>query len=171
MSLLPAIQFSDLATQLTVEETTQFIKDFAASHPQLIIHLLSKRFVNQSTVRNNDPLNAQCNESISAIIRSRDNERDKSGVLTFDELPRMLIGHCGSFLDQKSYRALSQCNRSTYLGAHSPIMLKELTVRYPAISGPEDLQLNLASFPMVSKLTLKIPILHRNGETIKGKRS
>ena len=36
-------------------------------------------------------------------------------------------------------------------------MLKELTVCCPAISEPEDLSLDLASFPMVSELILKIP--------------
>ena len=156
MALVPAIQFNDLAAQLTAEEAKQFISDLAVSHPQLIIQLLSTRFINQSTVRNNDALIANCNGRISAIIRSRDGDHNKSGVNAFHEVPRMLIGHCGSFLDQKSYRALSLCNRTTYLGTYSPIMLKELTVCYPTESGVGQLSPDLASFPKASKLDLRI---------------
>ena len=157
MSLIPAIQFNDLAAQLTVEETKQFIGDLAVSHPQLIIQLLSTRFIRQSTVRNNEALNAHCNGLISAIIQSRVGDRGKSGVNAFHELPRMLIGHCGSFLDQRSYKALSLCNRATYLGTNSPIMLKELDVRYP-------FSVDLASFPMASKLTLRISKFRRSSK-------
>ena len=156
MALVPAIQFSDLAAQLTSGEVNQFIKDFAASNSQLIIQLLSIRFINQSTVLHVDPLNAQCNEIISTIILSRDTDRNQSGVMTFNKLPHILIGHCGSFLNQKSYRALSLCNRSTYLGMSSPNMLEELTVYYPGDSEPADHPLDLSSFPMANKLTLRI---------------
>ena len=156
MALVPAIQFNDLASQLTGDERKDFVKDFAASHSQLIIQLLSTRFINQSTLLHDDLLNAQCNEIISTIILSRDTDRTKSGVMTFDKLPRILIGHCGSFLNQESYRALSRCNRSTYLGTSSPNMLKELDVYYPADSEPSDHPLDLSSFPMANKLTLRI---------------
>ena len=168
MALVPAIQFGDLAAQLTVEETKQFIKDFAVSHPQLIIQLLSLRFINQSTVGNDDTLNVQCNESISNIIRSRDTDHNKSEFTTFDALPHILIGHCGSFLDQKSYGALSKCNRTTYLGTHSPIMLKELTVCYSALSERNHLPLDLSSFSMTSTLFLKIPKLDMTDMCPKG---
>ena len=168
MAFVSAIQFSDLAAQLTCEEANQFIKDFAASHSQLIIQLLSIRFINQSTVLHDDPLNAQCNEIISNIILSRETDRNKTGVMTFDKLPHILIGHCGSFLNQKSYRALSRCNRSTYLGASSPNMLKELDVYYPADWEPADHPLDLASFPMANKVTLRIAKFRNspNGEGI-----
>ena len=156
MSLVTAIEFNNLAAQLTVEETKRFINNLTISYPQLINNLLSSRFISQSRADTEDSLNLHCNDSITAIIRSRNTDCSTSNVATFDALPRLLIGHCGSFLDQKSYRALSQCNRSTYLGTNSPIMLRELTVRYPVISESADLSLDLALFPMANKLTLNI---------------
>ena len=157
MAFALAIEFSDLAAQLTDMETRRFIKDLAVSHHQLIIELLSTRFINQSTASNSDPLNVSCNESISSIIRSRDTGFNSSDINTLDSLPRFLIGHYGSFLDQQSYRALSRCNRSTYLGTNSPNMLKELDIRFPPQSVPEDLPVDLSSFPMANKLILSVP--------------
>ena len=158
MALVPAIEFGDLASQLTDEETTLFINNLAVSHHQLIIELLSVWFTSEATTETNDPFNLHCNESITTIIRSRKDNNYQSSAAALDTLPRRMIGLCSAFLDQKSYRALSLCNRATYLGANCPIMLRELKCHFPTDSN--HLAVHLPFFPMVKKLTLKASVLH-----------
>ena len=167
MSLAPAIEFNDLVAQLTTDETKRFINEFTVSHPQIVFQLLSTRFINQSRSDIGDLLNVLCNESLSNIIRSRDTDSNtpdvSHDVTTFDTLPRRLIGYCGSFLDQKSYGRLSLCNRSSYLGTNTPIMLRELTVHRP--TGLEhDVPTDLSLFPMANKLVLDYSICRLIGD-------
>ena len=156
MALVPAIEFRNLLDQLTAEETDSFIADLTKSHPQLIIELLSSRFINQSSTGTTNPLNSHCIDSISTIILSRDPDKNStaSNDVKLNTLPLRLIGLLSSYLDQKSNRRLSVCSRSTYLGTNSPIMLQELDVSYSFQSDCRNLDLSL--FPMVNALALGI---------------
>ena len=133
MALVPAIEFRNVLAQLTTKETQKFTKDLIVSHPQLIIELLSARFMNQSNKSIKDPLNVHCMDAMFTIILSRDKCDTKSHVARLDTLPLRLIGLCSSYLDQKSNRRLSVCNRSTYLGSNSPVMLQELHGKWQSI--------------------------------------
>ena len=155
MSLVRAIDFSHLAAQLTIEETSRITKDVLESNPQFIIELLSTWFIKQSGSERSNRLSSQCIERISAIIRSRQSDGTEvtEPDTALDTLPRHIIGHCSSFLDQNSYKELSLCNRSIYLGANSPIMLQELNIDYPWKSS---LPVDLSSFPMTTTLSVQI---------------
>lgn len=128
MALAPAIEFRNLLAQLTAKETQRFITDLTQSHPQLIIELLSSRFINQSSTGTTDPVNSHCIDSISTIILSRDPDKNSidSKRVNLNTLPLRLIGLCSSYLDQKSNRRLCLCDRSTYLGANSQLCCKSL---------------------------------------------
>ena len=154
MTLVSAVEFRDLAAQLTVDETQSFISKLALSDPQLIISALSSRFIWQSRNNGDDHQNTQCNDSISTIIRSRKEEGHKVINERLDTLPRRLIGICASYLDQRAHAALSACNRATFLGCNSPIMLTELSVWYEGTS--EHQYPDLSIFPFCNKLTLRV---------------
>ena len=153
MALVSAIKFRDLADQLTALETSQFINDLNSSHPEIIIQLLSTRFIDQSSSASNDSLNSYCNERISAIIQSRDSDSNGSDAATLAALPQRLIGVCSSFLDQKSHRRLSLCSRATYLGTSTPITLRELNLMTIPTAFAHS-HLDLSFFPMATKLHL-----------------
>ena len=134
MSLAPAVEFRWLAAQLTDTETKLFITNFAACNPQLIIQALATLFINQSKEQNTAdpmiPINDQCNKTISTIIQSRDSDDADIKLFKLDSMPRRLIGHCASFLDQNSYGNVSLCNRAVYLGCSTLSKLTEISVRY-----------------------------------------
>ena len=154
MTLVPAIEFRDLVAQLTEDETQVFISKLALADPQLIISSLSSRFIWQSKNERDDHQNTECNEMISTIIQSRDEECSKASNGGLDTLPRRLIGICGSYLDQTGHAALSVCDRATFLGCNSPIMLTELSVWYQCSS---ELELpDLSIFPFCNKLTFRV---------------
>ena len=151
MTVASVIDFRNLASQLTDEERQAFINKLAVTHSELIIHTLSTYFIHQSTIKNAaDSCNGKCIEIISNIIQSRDTDDVAQESRKLDSLPRRLIGVCGSFLDQKSYAALSRCNRSTYLGCNTPNVLTDLNVNY------NHSNLDLSTFPFAKKLTLCI---------------
>ena len=104
-------------------------------------------------------MNDQCIKSMSAMIQSRDSqteEQSSTTSITFDSLPRRLIGVCASFLEQWSFRSLSKVNRAVYLGCNMPIVLTQLVKRYNTPDG--DQLFNLSAFPFVEKLTLRVAI-------------
>ena len=154
MTLVSAVEFRDLAAQLTLDETHSFISKLALSDPQLIISALSSRFIWQSRNKGDDHQNTQCNNIISTIIRSRDKDIEKVSNGGLDTLPRRLIGICGSYLDQTAHAALSACNRATFLGCNSPIVLSELSVCYQGTSEHQFPDLSL--FPFCNKLILRV---------------
>ena len=157
MALTLAVEFRALLAQLTAEETSTFIDDLVVSNPQLVIQLLSERFINQSNTGTKDPLDIHCIASISTIIQSREENSSVTNKAAFDLLPLRIIGLCSSFLDQTSYKELSVCNRSTYLGCNTPIMLREIKIEYSYDSN--QFPVDLSSFPMTTKLTPRVRMI------------
>ena len=153
MPLTKAIQFSSLASQLTAAESVSFIKDVADSNHQIITDALSSYFRNLPPDDDRVTLNDQYIKSISTIIQSRDAQTEENSSITFDSLPRRLIGVCGSFLEQQSFQCLSRANRAIYLGCNTPIVLTELAKHYRFA---DELRLfNFSVFPFVKRLILK----------------
>ena len=138
---------------MTKTETKIFITDFTASNPELMMQAFGALLINHAKHQTTtDALNVQCNKTISSIIQSRDSIDDDVEAAKFESLPRQLIGHCASFLDQKSYGTVSRCNRAVYLGCHTPSMLTEVSVRY--ISHSDKLPLDLNRFPVATNLKI-----------------
>ena len=153
MALAPAIEFRWLVAQLRKTETKIFITDFIASNPELMTQALGALFINNAKHQTTtDALNVQCNKTISTIIQSRDSNDADVEVVKFESLPRRLIGHCASFLDQKSYGTVCRCNRAVYLGCNTPSMLTEVSVEYIAHS--DKLPLDLSRFPFATNLKI-----------------
>ena len=149
--LTQAVEFRSLAAQLTDQEVQTFITNLAQSDPELIIQSLFSGFIHQ-TNRSNDPQNDRCNDMISNIIQSRDDKSAKQDDIKFNTLPRRLVGRCASYLDHKSYSALSVCNRSAFLGCTTPIMVEELDLHYQSDSDYK--QLDLSMFPFAKRLSI-----------------
>ena len=156
MPLTKAIEFSSLAAQLTPSEKISFVKDVALCHPDMIVDALSSYFTHIASNHKNVRLNDQFIKSIATIIQSRDSqsESDEDTPMTFDALPRRLIGVCSSFLDQQSYRQLSSVNRAVFLGCSTPIMLHEVKVAFDSPSDHKSL--DLSAFPFARKLNLDV---------------
>ena len=153
MCLAPAIEFRWLAAQLTDTETKTFITEFTASNPQFVTHALAALFLNKSKHQKpTDTINAQCNRTISNIIQSRDSDDVDFEAVKLDSMPRRLIGHCASFLDQKSYSNISLCNRTVYLGCNTPSKLKEVCVGYKLPRN--NLPVDLSRFPFATNLKI-----------------
>ena len=154
MPLVKAVEFRSLAAQLTDAETISFVEDVATSHPEMIIDALSSYFSVISSNHENVRLNDQFTKSIATIIQSRDSqsESDENTPITFDALPRRLIGVCSSFLDQKSYRQLSSVNRAVFLGCNTPIMLHEVNVSFESPSDHKSM--DFSAFPFDRKLDI-----------------
>ena len=153
MAIAPAVEFRRLAAQLTETETKTFITDFAASNPQLIIQALGALFINNAKHQNTtDAINVQCNKAVSNIIQSRDSDDADVDAVKLDSMPRAVIGHYASFLDQESYRNVSLCNRTVYLGCNTPSNLAELSVRY--VFDSDKLSLDLSRFPFATNLKI-----------------
>eukprot|EP01083_Nonionella_stella_P244512 850924_1 len=126
MSLIQAIRFHHLITQLTSTECNQFLSTLAHSHSNVILSAFFQ-YVLQS---NKTHEVARFNESLSNIIRSRE-EKPKQLAPTdikLHEFPRPVIGYIASFLDQWDYIDFSMTNRSIYLGCNSPNVLQELSL-------------------------------------------
>ena len=153
MPLSKAIRFSSLVSQLSPSETVSFIKDIADSNQQIIIDALSSYFLNVPPDDERGTLNDQYIKSISSIIQSRDSQTDERSSITFDSLPRRLIGVCASFLEQKSFQWLSRVNRAVYLGCNTPIVLTEVEKHYNFAD--EHRLFNFSAFPFVKRLILK----------------
>ena len=153
MSLAPAIEFRWLAAQLTETETKIFITDFTASNPELMTQALGALLINHAKHQTTtDALNVQCNKTISTIIQSRDSNDADVQAVKLDSMPRRLIAHCASFLDQKTYGILSICSRAVYLGCNTPSKLTQVNVTY--ICGPNKLPLDLSRFPFATNLKI-----------------
>ena len=153
MALATAIAFRSLAAQMRKTETKIFITDFTASNPELMTQALGALFINNTKHQNiTDALNVQCNKTISTIIQSRDSNDADVEAAKFESLPRRLIGHCASFLDQKSYGTVSRCNRAVYLGCNTPSKLAELSVGY--ILPHNNLPVDLSRFPFATNLKI-----------------
>ena len=154
MALVQAIEFRNLAAQLTTEEKKSFLNKLALSEPQLIIELLYSGFVCQSPSDAGESYNAHCNDMISIIIQSRDSVDTDEDALSLDKLPRSLIGLCASYLEQGSYASLSVSNRAIFLGCNTPNMLQEIYVEYNRLSDHQSL--NFCTFFFAQKLSLCI---------------
>ena len=160
MPLSKAIQFSSLASQLTPSETILFIKNVADSNHQIIIDALSSYFLHASPNDERVTMNNHYIKSISTIIQSRDSQTEENSSITFDSLPRRLIGVCGSFLEQGSFRSLFQVNRAVYLGCNSPIVLTELHKHYRTET--DHSLFDFSAFPFVKKLGLQVVDIHQD---------
>ena len=156
MPLTKAIEFSSLAGQLLPSERVSFVKDVALCHPEMMIDALSSYFTHIASNHKNVRLNNQFIKSIATIIQSRDSqsESDEDTPMTFDALPRRLIGVCSSFLDQKSYSQLSSVNREVFLGCNTPIMLHEIKVAFDLPSDHKSF--DFSAFPFARKLNLDV---------------
>ena len=150
MSLVPAVEFRWLAAQLTDVETKTFITEFTASNPQLIMQTLGTLFINESEQQT--PTIVKCNQTISTIIQSRDSDGVDVDAVKLDSMPRRLVGHCASFLDQKFYSNLSLCNRALYLGCNTPSKLTEVSVGYKLPRN--NLPVDLSRFPFATNLKI-----------------
>ena len=84
--------------------------------------------------------------------RYRDSDDADVQTVKLDSMPRRLIGHCASFLDQKTYGILSLCNRAVYLGCNTPSKLTQVNVTY--ISHSDKLPLDLSRFPFATNLKI-----------------
>ena len=153
MSLAPAIEFRWLAAQLTDTEKNTFVTNLTASNPHLIMRALAALFINKSKHQKpTETINVQCNQTISNIIQSRDSDDVDVEAVKLDSMPRRLIGHCASFLDQKSYSNISLCNRTVYLGCNTPSKLKEVCVGYKLPRN--NLPVDLSRFPFATNLKI-----------------
>ena len=152
MALTQAVEFRNLAAQLTNKEVQVFASKLAQSDPQFIIQSLFSSFIQKSTNKNKDLQNERCNDIISTIIQSREDKCVQQNDRKFDTLPRRLIGRCASYLDYTFHAALSVCNRSIFLGCTTPIMFEELDLTYWSDSAHE--QLDLSMFPFAKRLII-----------------
>eukprot|EP01083_Nonionella_stella_P285395 971394_1 len=148
MSLTKAIKFQHLISQLTHEECVGFLSKLVDSHMNIIVRSLFHHFVkaNQNQI---NQLNS-FNESLSNIIQSR-KEKPKTispRNMKLSQLPRAIIGHTASFLDQWDYLDFSMSNRCIYLGCNSPNLLYELNVEQIT----DYSSINLQSFTSVKTL-------------------
>eukprot|EP01083_Nonionella_stella_P164401 543923_1 len=146
MSLIKAINFRHLSSQLTLQERLQFLSQLIHSHTDIIFtslfqHLSQPKQVNQVNEFNN---------RLSNIIQSR-KEKPKplcTRNIKLDQFPRAIIGYVASFLKQRSYIRFSKSNRSIYLGCNSPNTLQRLSLfTLKAYSS-----IKLSSFPSVRML-------------------
>eukprot|EP01083_Nonionella_stella_P113137 333394_1 len=132
MSLTTAVRFRYLITQLTNEERTQFIHGLLDTHEDIIMTSLFQHLSKPNQI---DEVN-NLNESLADIIQSR---KDKPNSLStqnrkLHQLPRSIIGHTASFLNQCEYTHFSIANRCIYLGCTLPSI---------------HLQINLTLFPSI----------------------
>eukprot|EP01083_Nonionella_stella_P092155 257881_1 len=149
MSLTKAIQFRHLITQLTNVERTGFLSKLLDSHVDMIISSLFRHFVKANQI---DELNA-FNASLFDIIQSR-KEKPKAistRNVRLYQLPRAIIGHTASFLQQKDYIHFSMSNRFIYLGCNSPNLLQKLNL----YSITDYSSISLSSFPSVNFLYIE----------------
>ena len=154
MPLSKAIQFYSLAAQLTASEKISLVKEVTNSNPEIIINALSSHFRHAPPNDERVPFNDQYIKSMSTMIQSRESQTEEQSVITFDSLPRRLIGVFASFLEEWSFRSLSKVNRAVYLGCNMPIVLTELRKQHYI---GEDHQLYaFTAFPFVKKLILRI---------------
>ena len=141
-SLVNAIQFRSLLSQLTPTECHQFVKD-----PTIIKVLFL-------TIAQFDEVGDTINKSISKIINSRkqkiETETDLDSInnnddpeqqlstptttkntikVKLDTLPNEMIGYTASFLSQSEYVNLSITNRALFISCNSPNLMHELDLR------------------------------------------
>eukprot|EP01083_Nonionella_stella_P059641 156029_1 len=148
MSLIKAIHFRHLSSQLTDQERLQFLSQLVHSHTDIIFtslfhHLSKPNQINEVTDINN---------RLSDIIESR---KDKpkplcTKLIQLHQFPEAIIGYVASFLQQKIYIHFSMTNRFIYLACNSPNGLQQLILScfrdYSCIK--------LSSFPSVKTLRI-----------------
>eukprot|EP01084_Bolivina_argentea_P136702 240746_1 len=149
MSLTIAVQFRSLASQLTNEETLQFIQTVAQQPNDIIITALFQHIIeseDHNTAKN-------INDLITNIIESRPEEPQSNtqNIVQLNNIPKPLINIAASYLPQKDYISLSQSNRHIFIACNSPKnALQELDLSRIAA----DTHINLSLFH--SKTRLKI---------------
>eukprot|EP01083_Nonionella_stella_P046673 124959_1 len=148
MSLVKAIHFRKLVTQLTHQERIQFVSKLVDSHLDMILKCLFQHFSKPSQI---DQV-ADFNQSLLNIIQSR-TEKPKqlcTNNIQLHQLPRSIIGYTASFLSQSNFITFSLSARSIYLGCNLPNTLQTLRIaqhtNYSCI--------NLASFPSLKCLCI-----------------
>ena len=177
MSLVNSVKFSYLADQLTDEETKTFLTDLVSSEPKTMIKALFVYFNQESSIEDHAIFNNECSEKISAMINARDettepllrnNNNDVDEIesknnaedqipkcKSLDELPQNVIGFIASFLYQRSYAKLSQCNRSTYLGCNTPKTLTDIRLIFDKYK-PNKPMPDLAAYARATFLLLNL---------------
>ena len=128
MSVANGIHFRSLISQLTEQEIQTFISTL---NDNLVINALFYYVVHQSKTDSSiEPAN-DVSQTVSNIIQSRkpiETETKDIKCKSLDQLPQRLIGKVASYLQHRSYEALSQSNRATYIGCNTPNLLQSLHV-------------------------------------------
>eukprot|EP01083_Nonionella_stella_P049240 131302_1 len=148
MSLVKAIHFRKLVTQLTYQERVRFLSTLLDSHVDLLLTCLFQHLSKPSQI---DRV-TDFNQSLLNMIQSRA-EKPKppcTNNIQLHQLPRAIIGYTASFLEQSDYIRFSLSNRSVFLGCNLPNTLQTLSIPWHINHS----WTNLASFPSVKVLSL-----------------
>ena len=154
MAVTNVIKFRQLVSQLTGPEIQKLFLHLLDSKPNELIHVISLGFMRNSRRHlRNQFFNQYCNSQVACIIRSRDPggiDGSYTEPCRLDGLPRRLIGHIASYLEQSAYLDMSVCNRLIHLGCNTPITLTSLDVH--CRGDVEKMFFNPARFPYAAKM-------------------
>ena len=129
--LAKAIQFRSLLDQLSKSEFLRLMGTIFDEHRTgLFGSALFNHFVQSANHHNVHDLD-YLNSTISTIIRSRKSKPKKIATdnANLDKMPKAIIGHIASWLQQSDYSHFEQANRSIFIGCNAPNMLKALDLR------------------------------------------
>ena len=121
-TLVEAIRFRWLLARLSKSEYFLFLEQmFDISQGEWIGSLSFKR-LDQEQQR-------QANEALHSIIESRESEETEA-TLRMDTLPRTLLGHSASFLNQQAYYRMARASRVVFLSLNSPNKLIKVNLSH-----------------------------------------
>ena len=166
MSVKEAVRFKYLVHQLSKNEMQNLMIKLLNEQSNIISASLFQYFVNHQNIA------ANVNNIISDTIRQRDENKKISpthqnqpiieSIHKLDQIPKPLIGHISSFLDQWDYFDLSITNSSIYLGCNTPNMLQELklydidnftNIYLPIYSSIKRLEIEMQHFHQTSSIS------------------
>ena len=160
-NLASSIKFRSLLSQLSKDEYLTFMsKIFDQNQIEWIGTSLFNYFMKSDTASNQNRLGVVgVNDILSSIIQSRQPNTDSTSPSkpNLDTLPRAIIGHAASFLDQKAYHRMEQTTRAVFIGCNAPNMLKQLDTSHIG----DYSQIRLDKYESVETLTLDLPGSHR----------
>ena len=130
-TLAKVIKIRSLLRDFSQQELAKFVKKL--THPNLTVLGFSllhncKYFVSGQTSNTiNDDL-GRINKTAASIILARKEERAQSNVtkIALGRLPKAIIGHMASYLEQQAYFNFGTTNRAVYLGCNDPNQLQSL---------------------------------------------
>ena len=154
MSLTGAIHFRDLACQLTDKQLSTFIVRTMKNKQSMIISALFHHFSLGKNRADCDEFNTKlCKYIVSMKKREKKKEVIHSPILA---VPRPVVGHISSYLNQLSNFNLWKTCRFAYLSCNTPNKLFELDLSFRTIS---TLPINLALFSNVHRISIKSSML------------